>query len=247
MIRLRVKHILFWLMTLDLLGISKAAVAFCDMPQPRLVRAEYSQSDAVVTARLVKSQHVSPNDDQDYHLYTFKVEKLLHGSIPEEFVLWDENSSGRLTFDLLQGHKYLLFVNHWAQKGWWTADGCGNSGEVSKVAKALSEIQRMSALRDALITGQVELAAPSAHAKVVAVRESDGKQFETQTRNDGRFALTVPSGKYAVKVTAGEKEFVTSWLSYEHAESVNLERGGCAQIQFVPAGSTDARSAPNRQ
>jgi hypothetical protein len=34
--------------------------------------------------------------------------------------------------DVLRGRKYLLFVDRGAKKGWWTADGCGNSGEASK-------------------------------------------------------------------------------------------------------------------
>jgi hypothetical protein len=211
-----------------------------------LVRAEYSQSEAVVIAHLVRSRHITPKDDQDYRLYTFQAEKILRGSIPSQFVLWDENSSGRLSFDVLRGRKYLLFVDHWAERGWWTADGCGNSGEVSKVAKALREIQRTTALRDALITGTVEAGIPVAHAKVLALRKNDGKQFETQTSDHGTFALTVPSGEYSVKVNARGKTFVTSWLSYENAESVKLESRGCAQIQFVPADSADARPAPNR-
>jgi hypothetical protein len=244
MTRLRMKYP--WVLTLPLLGLPEAAVGVCSTPQPRLVRAEYSQSEAVVIAHLVKSQHINPKDDQDYRLYTFQVEKVLRGSIPSQFVLWEENSSGRLTFDVLRGREYLLFVDRWAEKGWWTADGCGNSGEVSKVAKALREIQRITALRDALITGAVEPVTPVAHAKVLALRKSDGQQFETQTRDDGTFALTVPLGEYSVKVTARGKNFVTHWLSYENAESVKLESGGCAQIQFVPSDSADARSAPNR-
>jgi hypothetical protein len=197
-----------------------------------LVRAEYSQSDAVVIAHLIKSQHIDPTYDQDYYLYTFQVEKTLRGSVPNQFVLWDENSSGRLAFDVLQGRKYLLFVKRWAEEGWWTADGCGNSGEVSKTAKTLKEIQRIASLRDALITGQVGLSTPVAHAKVVAFRKNDGKQFETQTRDDGGFKLNVPAGEYSVKVAVGGKSFVADSLSYENAESVKLEIGGCAQIQF---------------
>src|SRR5580765_2846461 len=131
----RTKRRLLWLVTLPLPAVPEA-VGVCNRPQPRLVRAEYSQSDAVVIAHLVKSQHIDPKDDQDYHLYTFQVEKVLRGSIPSQIVLWDENSSGRLTFYVVRGRKYLLFVDRWAKKGWWTADGCGNSGEVSKLAKA---------------------------------------------------------------------------------------------------------------
>jgi len=245
MTSVRKKHTVLWLLTVFLLGVPEA-VGFCNSPQPRLVRAEYSQSEAVVIAHLVKSQHINPKDDQDYRLYTLQVEKILRGSAPSQFVLWDENSSGRLGFDVLRGRKYLLFVDRWTEKGWWTADGCGNSGEVSKAAKALREIQRAAALRDALITGAVKAATPVAHAKVLALRKNDGKQFETQTRDDGTFALTVPSGEYSVKITAGEKNFVTHWLSYENAESVKLESGGCAQIQFVSSDSSDARSAPSR-
>lgn len=245
MTRLRMKHTLLWLLTLPLLGVPEAAVGFCRTPQPRLLRAEYSQSNAVVIAHLVKSEHIYPKDEQDYRLYTFQVEKRLRGSVPSRFVLWDENSSGSLTFDVLRGRRYLLFVDRWAEKGWWTADGCGNSGEVSKVAKALREIQRATALRDALITGAVEAATPVALAKVLALRKNDSKQFETQTRDDGTFALTVPSGEYSVKVTSRGKNFVTHWLSYENAESVKLESAGCAQIQFVPSDSADARSGPN--
>ena len=236
---------LLWLALL-LFGVPRAAVGFCDKPQPRLVRAEYSQSDAVVIAHLVKSQHINPKDDQDYHLYTFQVEKILRGSIPNQFVIWDENSSARLTFAVLRGRKYLLFVDRPANTSWWTADDCGNSGEVSKVAKALREIQRISSLRDALITGEIETRT-LLNAKVLAVRKNDGKQFETRTRADGTFALHVPAGEYSVKVSADGKSLVTHWLSYENAESVKLERGGCAQIEFVFSDSPFAWSAPIRQ
>ena len=116
MTRLWMKHTLLWLLTLFLLGVPEAAVGVCNSPQPRLVRAEYSQSEAVVIAHLVKSQHINPKDDQDYRLYTFQVEKILRGSVPSQFVLWDENSSGRLGFYVLRARKYLLFVDRWAEK-----------------------------------------------------------------------------------------------------------------------------------
>lgn len=94
-----------------------------------------------------------------------------------------------------------------------------------------------------MITGAVEAAMPVAHANVLALKKNDGKQFKTQTRLDGTFTLNVPAGEYSVKVTGGGKNFVTHWLSYENADWVKLERGGCAQIQFVPSDSADAMSA----
>jgi hypothetical protein len=232
-------------MALPLLALPEAAFGVCNRPQPRLVRAEYSQSDAVVIAHLVKSQYIDPKDDQDYHLYSFQVEKILRGSIANQFVLWEENSSGRLTFDMVRGRKYLLFLDRWARKGWWVADGCGNSGAVSKVEKALTEIQQIPSLQSAQITGDVE--GPPAGAEVLVSRKKDGKQFKTRTRNNGTFSLYVPPDEYSVKVTAAGKSFVTDWLSYEHSDSVKLERGACAQIQFVPSDAADAGSAPNNQ
>ena len=240
MTRWRTRHLFHWPLILLLFAASETALGVCALPQPRLVRAEYSQSDAVVIAHLVNSQHIDPKDDQDDYLYTFQVEKVLRGSIPNQFVFWDENSSGRLTFDIVQGRKYLLFVKHWAErprrtadeKGWWTADGCGNSGDVSKPAQTLKEIQRISSLHDALITGQVGLSSPVAHAKVVVFKKDDGRLFETQTRDDGVFNLNVPAGEYSVKVAVGGKSLFADSLSYENAESVKLENGGCAQIQF---------------
>jgi len=239
----RMKLRLVWLVALPLLALPKTALAVCGRPQPRLVRAEYSQSAAVVIAHLVKSQYIDPKDDMDYHLYSFQVERVLRGSIPSQFVLWEENSSGRLGFHVVRGRKYLLFVDRWAEKGWWTADGCGNSGEVSKVEKALKEIQQIPSLQVAQITGEVE--GPVAHAMVLAFRKRDGRQFKTQTRANGTFTLSVPPGEYSVAVAAGGRSFVADWLSYENSGSVKLERGGCAQIQFVRSDSADTGSATN--
>ena len=81
--RWRTKPLLLGLLTLSLLAVPKAVFGFCDIPQPRLLRAEYSQSDAVVVAHLVKSQHINPKNVQDYHLYTFEVDQIFRGEHSE--------------------------------------------------------------------------------------------------------------------------------------------------------------------
>jgi hypothetical protein len=220
--------------------ICTQALGLCGRPQPRLVRAEFSQSDAVVIATLVRIRHVEPKDIQDYHLYTFEVENTLRGKIPNQFVIWDENSSARLTFDLLRGRKYLLFVNRWHSpekgKDWWTADGCGHSGEVSKRKKTLQQIEHISSLQGGLITGEVTSGQDAiANAKIIAISKSNGKHFETRSSVQGAFTLNVPPGEYSVQVKSSGKAFSADDFSYEDPKSIKLEDGGCAQIEFGTA------------
>jgi hypothetical protein len=139
---------------LALFAAGETLFAFCREPRPRLVRAEYSQSDAVVIAHLVKSRHIKPKDDQDYSHYTFEVDTTLRGIVPRRFDLQNSNDSSRLTFDILPDRKYLLFLeSQLAEENLWKLDSCGHSGEVSKRTKTLQEIERVRSLQSALITG----------------------------------------------------------------------------------------------
>ena len=241
------KNARFHFLTLLLLVILTTAVSgVCGRPQPRLLRAEYSQSDAVVIATLLRSEHVEPKEEQDYHLYTFRVDKKVRGAIPVQFVLFDENSTGRLTFDLRRGHQFLLFVNRWQPrekgKDWWTADGCGHSGDVLKSRESLDDIEGLSSLTRGLIAGEVVSGVDAVgNVRVVATSKTNGKHFEAKTRTDGGFSLTVPPGEYSVAIEAKAKTYVAGDLSYEDPKSVKLEKGGCAQIEFVESDSAKPR------
>jgi hypothetical protein len=229
----------FFIAVLALFIAGEPLFAFCSEPRPRLVRAEYSQSDAVVIAHLVKFRHIEPKYDDDYHLYTFELDTTLRGAIPKNFVLRVYNNSGRLAFDILPGRKYLLFLDSWSEEDLWTADGCGHSGEVSKRPKTLQEIERVRSLQSALITGVVYLPEEISAATAVAIRKKDGKRYESRARG-GAFSIEVPPGEYSVSVNLAGKSFVRHWLSYEDPDLVKLEKGGCAQIAFVPPNSADA-------
>src|SRR5215468_4022870 len=86
------------------------AFAYCQ-PLPRLICAEYSNSVAVVTATLLKTQHFTPQDKQDWFIHTLEATKVLKGEIDNSFRVYEENSSGRAPFTWKKGERYLLFLN----------------------------------------------------------------------------------------------------------------------------------------
>jgi hypothetical protein len=224
---------------LAIFAAGETLFAFCCEPRPRLVRAEYSQSDAVVIAHLVKSRHIKPKDDQDYYHYTFEVDTTLRGAIPRSFDLRNYNDSSRLAFDILPDCKYLLFLESQLDENLWKADSCGRSGEVSKRTKTLQEIERVRSLQSALITGVVYLPEEKSVATMVAIRKKDGKRYESRVSGCA-FSIEVPPGEYSVSVNMAARSFVMHWLSYEDPDFVKLEKGGCAQIAFVPSDSDHA-------
>jgi hypothetical protein len=229
----------FFIAVLVLFVSGETLFALCREPRPRSVRAEYSQSGAVVIAHLVKSRHIKLRDDQDYHSYTFEVDTTLRGAIPNSFDLRNYNDSSRLAFDILPDRKYLLFLESRPEGNWWKADSCGHSGEFSKRTEMLQEIERVRSLQSALITGVVYLPEENSTATVVAIGKKNGTRYESPV-NGSAFSMEVPPGEYSVSVNMAAKSFVRHWFSYEDPDSVKLEKGGCAQIVFVPSGSDHA-------
>lgn len=238
-----------YILALAIFSLSQSLWALCQRPQPRLLRAEYAQSDAVVIAHLVRSQHIYPKNDDDYHLHTFEVEKILRGSIDPRFVLRDENNSGRVAFTIRRRQTYLLFVDRQTHKGsdFWVADGCGHSGAVSQRRNTLREIERVTSLHTACITGQVDDDGTGSKVNVTATSKKDSKRFRTRISAMGSFSLDVPPGEYSVTARDSFRTFATDFLSYEDAEQVKLDEGGCAQIWFVPRNSLEALKPGERK
>src|SRR5262249_53988892 len=76
-----------------------SASAVCNSPQPRLVCAEFFREQVVVSARLARIRYVEPKDAMDYHVYTMQTDRVLRGNINPTFRIYEENSSGRASFE----------------------------------------------------------------------------------------------------------------------------------------------------
>jgi hypothetical protein len=84
------------------LGSSSRAAAYCNVPQPRLICAEYFASQVVVEATLTQARVIHDKDDPGgiaANVYTMNADEVLRGTISSTFEVLEPNDSGRATFD----------------------------------------------------------------------------------------------------------------------------------------------------
>jgi hypothetical protein len=216
------------------------AMAFCHFPQPRLVCAEYFASQIVVEATLTHTDKLHDKDDPEgisAHSYTLRVNQALRGKIAGTIQVYEGNDSGRAPFDWIAGKEYLLFLFYAPSEKSWALDGCGNSGPLSEAKMALSEIASIEAAHGGgVIHGAVSeqaLSIPIAGVHVEA--KGTGGRYTATTNDKGEFQLDVPAGRYVVLATKDGSSFDTADISYEDSRNIQIEPGGCAQVQFARA------------
>jgi Carboxypeptidase regulatory-like domain len=215
----------------------RPAMAFCNLPQPRLVCAEYFASKVVVEATLVKVKAICDKTDPEYvlaNLYSLRAEKVFRGNIAHVFRVYEGNDSGRATFDWEIRRKYLLFLFYVDSEKSWALDGCGNSGPISLARPVLGQIESIQKNHgDGFIHGVVSQRALSDPISGVRV-EARGKRgrYATTTDAKGEFDFKVSPGRYVVRAIRPGFVFDTADVSYEDTQNVLIEPGGCAQIQL---------------
>lgn len=222
------------------------AMPFCSVPQPRLICAEYFHSQLVVEATLIQTRELHAKEDPEAvlaHVYTLRVNQTLRGKLDRTINVYEGNDSGRATFDWVPEGTYLLFLFHVAGEEAWVLDGCGNSGPLSKADMALSEIAAIKAARGGgVIHGvvseqEVSNPIPGVH---VEARGTTGRYAAT-TNEKGEFQLIVPSGRYVIRATWNGFAFRRADISYEDPRNVQIEQGGCAQVQLTRDDSSSSR------
>jgi hypothetical protein len=229
------------LLAIVVLLFATPARGLCDVPQPRLVCAEYFASKVVVEASLVKVKSIHDKDDPQgvaAHEYSLHANQVLRGHIGPIFVVHEGNDSGRATFGWKTGQEYLLFLFYSDSDKAWELDGCGNSGPVSGAQAALQQIVAIKANHDGgVIHGVISQQAPSAPVSDVRVEARGAKgHYLATTNSKGEFEIKVPAGRYAVRATRAGFSFATADFSYENPDKVQIESGGCAQVQLDSVG-----------
>jgi hypothetical protein len=87
------------------------------------------------------SEEATPESGGYYEgtTYSLAIDEALHGARAKTVSIFSENSSGR--FPMAAGTSYLIFADE--EQGRLMVDNCGNSGELSKKAAALSAIRKL--------------------------------------------------------------------------------------------------------
>lgn len=213
-------------------------MSFCQVPQPRLVCAEYFTSQVVVEATLLQTEKDDPVYPSAF-VYTLRVSQVLRGNIAGMFRVYEGNDSGRATFGWVPGTEYLLFLPYASTEQAWELDGCGNSGPISKVSMALSEITAIKAERaDGVIYGEVRGSERLPFHSISGVHveaEAQGTtgRYEATTNDKGEFQIKVPAGRYIVRASQNDTIFDMGHFRYEDPLMVRIEPGGCAQVEFA--------------
>ena len=59
------------------------------------------------------------------------------------------------------------------------------------------------------------------------------RRYSDTTKMKGEFGMKVPAGQYVVRAIDPGFSFAADPLTYENPNKTIVDRGGCAQIQFV--------------
>lgn len=228
----------FLLVGIVALLLAGPAMGLCNVPRPRLVCAEYFASQVVVEATLVKIRSVRFKEDPEgvaAYVYTLRPNRLIRGHVTEIFQVYEGNNSGSATFDWIIGRKYLLFLFYAAAEKSWALDGCGNSGAFNSAKSALEQIAEIQTHNySGVIHGVVSEQIPSNPFPGVRV-EARGTEglYKATTNSKGEFEIKVPAGRYTVRATKTGRSFYTADFSYENPQDLQIEPGGCVQVQLI--------------
>lgn len=212
------------------------AGAVCLQPHPR-VCTEFFHSDTVFVGTVISIRNWPPDSELiDGWFYRLRVTKVYRGPSKRIIEVFTENASAR--FPLEMNHTYLLFASK--SGGRLEIDCCGNSAELGEAGIAIREIERV--LKDIRaapggdIGGRVVLS-PFGTDKGIAgisVTARRGTQtYSAVTDKDGWFHIQVLPGVYVVSPESSNWVVTDYDLSYDRSDHVVIQRGGCAELQFL--------------
>lgn len=202
------------------------AMAICPYPTPKACSA-FFENDAVFVGTVL-SQRYSDNDE--YIRFDVRVSRVLRGSVGRTAVVYTANDSGRLLWDV--GKEYVVFARR-QQGRLVSGDDCGPLSDSARVAETIRRIRALRRETAASIEGEVRSAPPDGPGIAdVAVRiRGQDRTYETKSDSRGTFRVQVPPGHYQVLVDPKLRPSDYNWYDLNN---IDLVRGQCVQLQFVP-------------
>ncbi len=210
--------------------------AVCGQPSPR-VCAEFFRSDVVLSGTVVSVRDwPATGANIEGWFYRVKVTRSYRGPAREFVEVFTGNDSARLP--LVNGRSYLLFAREYG--GRLTIGNCGNSAELSEAAESIHQIEtvleNMKSASGGDIGGRIVVGPGDARPVGITVTARRGdKKYSGITDETGSFHIHVPPGRYAVWPETSQWTVTPYDLSYDNEDHVVVERGGCAELQFMAA------------
>jgi hypothetical protein len=215
------------LLTTSALLATRTAGAICAAPPPKICNA-FFKADVVLLGTVLAEQR-----DSEWIGYKLKIQRTLKGDSRAIRSVFTGNDSGRLSLDV--GSEYVLFG--YRNNGRLVV-GCDEQAlsDSAKSRLVVREIDQMLASRPELssVEGKVvkfgDFSAPLAGVSVTVT--GTGGKYTAVSNSGGQFLMSVRPGTYRVEADSSVVEQTIYSEIYTHVNSLQLEPGQCAQLQY---------------
>ena len=123
------------------------------------------------------------------------------------------------------------------EEGILKIDDCGNSAELSEAGETIRQVESLLANMKSASGGDIGGRVVGEHdagaSGITVTASGDGRKYTGVTDQEGRFHIHVPPGKYAVWLETSKWVVTPYDLSYDKEDHVLIERGSCADLQFI--------------
>lgn len=228
-------HILLAVFVLLVCG--SAYEVFACMCDKAATCERFNWADAIFVGKAIRLE----KDDSDTlkKEYTiFEVREVFSGKKSVTIRIQNRSSfSCDTSFEV--GETYLVFAGGNDSEGFGTGFCSGNL-PIEDAADEIAALRKLSGARgDGKLRGLVQKETsksrddrvPLSDVRIEVSDLDSGRRFEIRSKEDGRFEVSVPPGKYKIKPIA-PRGYIMSGM-FDEEESKQIRPGGCTESYFV--------------
>jgi len=214
------------------------AGAFCQLPYPPRICAEFYANDLVFTGKVLSTRYFPNGIDGsglDGWTYRLRVYKVYRGKLGRTVVVSTDNASDRYPLD--NGKSYLLFALQGPEDKIPAIYGCSLSDQLPQGENRVRKIEEILHAKPGAgghIGGTFVPTGDTKDLSGIRITAHDnGKTYETATAKDGSWDMWVPAGTYNLQASSPHW-----YISPDDSRSlfpfknVVIHDGGCADVEF---------------